>query len=175
MKSLLRTLITVGAAALVVLPAVSARADAMPHYKDPKVFGAKFQRDPGHDFSKKPHSRHNGVLRGWMTKVRDGVAEYEPIRWRYGNDGESGFVSPPKRDARVYASPIARDVRFKSAYLCKVSPEGPIAARRSLGTRSCSRELLIKRATAHSYHIPVLITVHNREIVEVREILLPHV
>ncbi|MFI0422750.1 hypothetical protein [Spongiactinospora sp. 9N601] len=170
MKSLIRTLVIAGAAAAVILPGVSAEAAAIPHYKKPKVFGMKFQADPHHDFSKGLHSRHNGILRGWITEVRGGVAEYEPIRWKLSRKGHARFVGPPEYDVMAYASPIAKDMRFYSAYGCKISPSGTsYDDNASLGAKRCSTKVLLER-TKRFGPAPALITVHKGAIVKVQEI-----
>lgn len=149
------------------------QAHAIPRYKAPKIFGTTFQPDPGHDFTKRPHSRRNGVLRGWITYVHaGGVAEYQPIRWKRGKVTEGRFVGPPEGDVRVYASPIARNVVFLSALGCGQRMLRLTVDRRTgLGAKRCSRADLIKRAK--KVKRPALITVHKGRIVKVQEIYTP--
>ncbi|MEV0825269.1 hypothetical protein [Nonomuraea rubra] len=173
MNTPLRGLLAAGAAAAVMLTSgVAEAATAFPRYKAPKIFGTTFQADPKHDFTKHIHSRHDGILRGWFTYVRGGVAEYEPIRWKKGTQTEGHFEGPPEGDAMAYASPIAKDVIYLSAYGCKPSrSELTVSRKTGLGAKRCSRATLIKQhgKTGH----PSLITVHKGRIVQVQEIYTP--
>ncbi|MGI5289647.1 hypothetical protein ACQEVF_40785 [Nonomuraea polychroma] len=175
MNTSLRALLAGGAAAAVMLTsgvAAHAAATAYPDYKAPKTFGTSFQPDPEHDFTKGIHSRHNGILRGWITDVRGGAAEYEPIKWKKGTHTEGRFVGPPEGDAMAYASPIAKDVLFLSAYGCKSSMGDLTVSRKTgLGGKKCSRATLIKRYGRTP--VPALITVHKGRIVKVQEIFTP--
>ncbi|MEV0384616.1 hypothetical protein [Nonomuraea sp. NPDC050643] len=147
-------------------------ATAFPKYKAPKTFGTTFQADPEHDFTKRIHSRHDGILRGWITDVRGGVAEYEPIKWKKGTQTEGYFVSPPEGDVRAYASPVAKDVVFLSAFGCKPAMgDLTVSSKTGLGGKRCSRAVLIKRHGAQPR--PSLITVHKGKIVQVQEIYTP--
>ncbi|MFG1946493.1 hypothetical protein [Nonomuraea sp. NPDC048826] len=161
------------AAAMLVTSSVAAEAVATPRYKAPKIFGTTFQADPRHDFTRSPHPRRNGILRGWITYVRGGgVAEYEPIRWKKGKVTEGSFVGPPEGDVRVYASPIAKNVVFLSALGCGQKMTGLTVDRRTgLGRKRCPRADLIKRAKGGER--PALITVHKGKIVRVQEIFTP--
>jgi hypothetical protein len=170
----LRALVAGGAAAAVMLTSgVAAHAaTAYPDYKAPKTFGTSFQPDPKHDFTKGIHSRHDGILRGWITHVRGGVAEYEPIKWKKGTHTEGHFVGPPEGDATAYASPIAKDVLFLSAYGCKASMgDLTVSSKTGLGSKKCSRTTLIKRHGRTP--VPALITVHKSRIIKVQEIYTP--
>ncbi|WP_262379273.1 hypothetical protein [Nonomuraea sp. PA05] len=174
MNTPLRGLIAAGAATAVMLTTgvAAEAATAFPKYKAPKIFGTTFQADPGHDFTKRIHSRHNGILRGWITYVRGGVAEYEPIRWKKGTHTEGHFEGPPEGDARAYASPIAKDVIFLSAYGCKTAGTDLTVSRKTgLGAKRCSRGTLVKRHAKAGH--PALITVHKGKIVQVQEIYTP--
>ncbi|MEV4115847.1 hypothetical protein [Nonomuraea sp. NPDC049695] len=177
MNTPMRGLLAAGAAVAVVLSSGAAAqaataAAAVPHYKAPKIFGTTFQADPKHDFTKGIHSRHNGILRGWITLIRSGVAEYQPIKWKKGTETEGLFVGPPKGDVMAYASPIAKDVVFLSAYGCKVSMgQMTVDTNTGLGKKQCSRSVLLKRHHAHGH--PSLITVYKGEIVKVQEIYTP--
>lgn len=147
-------------------------ATAYPKYEAPKTFGTTFQSDPGHDFTKHISSRHNGILRGWITYVRGGVAEYEPIKWKKGTKTEGNFVGPREGDVTAYASPVAKDATFLSAYGCKSDMSGlTVSHSTGLGAKRCSRDVLIKRH--HRARIPALITVHKGKIVKVQEIFTP--
>ncbi|MGN9840306.1 hypothetical protein ACTMTI_19490 [Nonomuraea sp. H19] len=175
MNTSLRSLLAGGAAAAVMLtsgvPAEAATAP-VPAYKAPKIFGTTFQPDPKHDFTKGIHSRHNGILRGWITRVDSGVAEYTPIKWKKGTETEGYFVGPPEGVVMAYSSPIAKNVVFLSAYGCKSSMAGMTVDRRTgLGNKRCSRTTLIKRHGDHGH--PSLITVYKGEIVKVQEIYTP--
>ncbi|MFC4121093.1 hypothetical protein [Nonomuraea zeae] len=181
----MRSLLAGGAAAAVVLtsgvaaqaataahPAAVSAAAAWPKYQAPKTFGTSFQADPKHDFTKGIHSRHDGILRGWITFVRGGVAEYAPIKWKKGTQTEGHFVGPSEGDARAYASPIAKNVVFLSAYGCKSSMTDLTVNRKNgLGSKRCSRSTLIKRHGGHRQ--PALITVYKGKIVQVQEIFTP--
>ncbi|MEV0621476.1 hypothetical protein AB0I81_49670 [Nonomuraea sp. NPDC050404] len=174
MNTSLRGLIAAGAAAAVMLSSGMAAeaATTFPKYKAPKVFGTTFQPDPGHDFTKGIHSRRNGILRGQITYVRGGVAEYEPIRWKKGKYTEGQFEGPPEGQVMAYASPIAKNVIFLSAYGCK-SAGGDLTVGRTsgLGAKRCSKATLIKRHGRVGH--PALITVHKGQIVQVQEIYTP--
>ncbi|MFG1703224.1 hypothetical protein ACFLIM_08525 [Nonomuraea sp. M3C6] len=169
----MRGILAAGAAAAVVLASgASAEAAAFPKYKAPAPFGTTFQADPKHDFTKGIHSRHNGILRGWITYVRGGVAEYEPIKWKKGTRTEGHFAGPPEGDAMAYASPVAKDVVFLSAYGCKASMSAMTVSRKtSLGGKKCARSVLLKRHDDHRQ--PALITVHKGKIIRVQEIWTP--
>ncbi|MEV4836811.1 hypothetical protein AB0K05_19955 [Nonomuraea sp. NPDC049486] len=173
MNTTIRSLLAGGAAAAILLTSsAAAEAAAAPRYRAPKIFGTSFQADPKHDFTRSPRPRHNGILRGWITHVSGGVAEYEPIRWKKGKVTEGRFVGPPEGDVRVYASPIARKVVFLSALGCGQKMTGLTVDRRTgLGSKRCSRADLIKRAQRGER--PALITVHNGQIVKVQEIFTP--
>ncbi|MFI7133195.1 hypothetical protein ACIBQ1_46490 [Nonomuraea sp. NPDC050153] len=147
---------------------VSAAA-AFPKFKAPKPFGTSFQADPKHDFTKGIHSRHDGVLRGWITEIRGDVAEYEPIKWKKGTETEGYFVAPPEGDVMAYASPVAKDVVYLSAFGCGKS-EGDMTVNRKtgLGNKRCSRSVLMKRDGKAA-----LITVYKGKIVQVQEIYTP--
>ncbi|MFI6601044.1 hypothetical protein ACIBHX_32765 [Nonomuraea sp. NPDC050536] len=173
MQILKRSLIAGGAAAAVLLAGgVAADAASSPKYKAPKVFGTTFQKDPQHDFTKHISSRHNGILRGWITHVSGGTAEYTPIRWKKGTQDEGYFEGPPEGDVMAYASPVAKDVLFLSAYGCKSTPSAMTVDRNTgLGSKKCTRAALIKRA--RSYKQPALITVYKGQIVQLQEIYTP--
>ncbi|MGW0803880.1 hypothetical protein [Nonomuraea sp. NPDC002799] len=152
--------------------AAYAKDAAYPKYKAPKVFGTTYQADPGHDFTKRISPRRDGILRGWITYVRGGVAEYEPIKWKKGTQHEGNFVSPPEGDVRAYASPIAKNVVFLSAYGCKTSMADMTVGRNTgLGAKRCSKTVLTKRHGRQQ--VPSLITVHQGKIVQVQEIWTP--
>lgn len=171
----MRSLLAGGAAAAVLMTsgvAAQATTAAYPNYKAPKTFGTTFQPDPKHDFTKGIHSRRNGILRGWITGVRGAVAEYEPIKWKRGTETEGHFVGPPEGDVTAYASPIAKDVTFLSAFGCKSSMgQLTVSGKTGLGSKRCSRSTLIKRHGRQPQ--PALITVHQGKIVKVQEIYTP--
>ncbi|MEO3870886.1 hypothetical protein ABGB18_18910 [Nonomuraea sp. B12E4] len=169
----MRTLLAAGAAAAVLgASGAGAQAAVAPKDKAPAPFGTSFQPDPGHDFTRGIHSRHDGVLRGWITYVGDGVAEYEPVKWQKGTRAEGRFVGLPEGDSMAYASPIAGHVAFLSAYGCGTSPSGMTVGRKTgLGDRKCSRSVLIKRHAGH--RMPSLITVRKGHITRVQEIWTP--
>ncbi|NUW41766.1 hypothetical protein [Nonomuraea rhodomycinica] len=189
MKTSLRALLAVGASAALVLTSgaafwastaatagVSAGAAAparpIPAFKAPKIFGTSFQPDPKHDFTKGIHSRHDGILRGWITSIRGGVAEYEPIRWKKGTQTEGYFVGPPEGDVTAYASPVAKDVVYLSAFGCKTTMSQMTVSRSTgLGAKRCDRSVLLKRHKKQGQ--PSLITVYKGEIVKVQEIYTP--
>jgi hypothetical protein len=162
-----------GATAAVLLStAVAASAAAAPDPKAPKTFGTTFQTDPGHDFTKGLTPRRDGILRGWITHVRGGVAEYEPIKWKKGTKTEGQFVGPPEGDVTAYASPIAKKVVYLSALGCGPRMAGrTVDEKTGLGAKRCSRTELVKRA--QKYQRPALITVQQGEIVRVQEIYTP--
>ncbi|MEV4099528.1 hypothetical protein AB0J42_04645 [Nonomuraea sp. NPDC049649] len=174
MNTTIRSLIAGGAAAATLLTsAVAAEAAAAPRHKAPKIFGTSFQADPEHDFTRSPHPRRDGILRGWITYVHaGGVAEYEPIKWKKGKYTEGRFVGPPEGDVRVYASPIARNVVFLSALGCgQKMTRATVDRRTGLGSKRCPRADLIKRARGGER--PALITVRKGRIVRVQEIFTP--
>ncbi|MBB5783790.1 hypothetical protein AB0K16_38130 [Nonomuraea jabiensis] len=156
-------------AAAVAAGAASGYAAAFPKFKAPKPFGTTFQSDPKHDFTKGIHSRHDGILRGRITEIRGDVAEYEPIKWKKGTETEGYFVGPPEGDVMAYASPVAKDVVYLSAFGCSKS-EGAMTVNRNtgLGSKRCPRSVLMKREGK-----PALITVYKGKIVQVQEIWTP--
>ncbi|NUR92560.1 MAG: hypothetical protein HOY71_51525 [Nonomuraea sp.] len=171
----MRTLLAGGAATAVLLTsgvAAQAATTAYPAYKKPATFGTSFQPDPKHDFTKHIHSRHNGILRGWITTISGGTAEYEPIKWKKDKHTEGYFVGPPEGDVTAYASPIAKNVVFLSAYGCKSSMAAMTVDRRTgLGNKRCSRSVLLKRHAKQGH--PSFITVYQGKIVQVQEIYTP--
>nr|WP_229805913.1 hypothetical protein [Microbispora rosea] len=171
MTSLRVVVPTAAAAALISAAALPADAAGVPKFSKPKVFGTSFQSDPKHDFTKRISSRHDGILRGWVTYYRNGVAEYEPIRWVKDKTGhtEGYFEGPPEGDVMAYASPVAKNVVFYSATGCKGTTV--TVKRDSLGSKRCSRNVLISRMKAG--HRPALITVYRGKIVKVQEIYTP--
>ncbi len=116
--------LTAMAVGTLVTGAAAADAAAIPKFKQPKVFGTSFQTDPNHDFSKGISTRHDGILRGWVTHYKAGVAEYTPIKWVKSHDAQGHFVGPPEGDVTAYASPISAKVKFYSAYGCKDQHHG---------------------------------------------------
>ncbi|MEU8176944.1 hypothetical protein AB0C14_29060 [Microbispora hainanensis] len=159
------------AAALTCAAALPADAAATPKFATPKPYGTSFQTDPRHDFTKHISPRHDGILRGWVTYYRSGVAEYEPIRWVKDKTGhtEGHFEGPPEGDVTAYASRVAKNVLFYSATGCK----GTTVTVKSggLGSKRCSRTELIRRMKRT--HRPALITVRRGVIVKVQEIYTP--
>ncbi|MDF2708669.1 MAG: hypothetical protein K0R62_4321 [Nonomuraea muscovyensis] len=183
MKTFSRVLLAGGGAAALALTsgAVVASASAVtgtaapivlraaPGYKAPKIFGTTFQKDPKHDFTKRIHSRHDGILRGRITHVRGGVAEYEPIRWKKGTHTEGRFVGPPEGDVMAYASRVSRGLVYLSALGCgKVGTDLTVDRGTGLGAKRCSRSIVAKRLER-----PALITVHKGAIVKIQEIYTP--
>lgn len=173
MKILTRSLLATGAAAAMILASgAAAEAAAIPKYKAPEVFGKTFQADPKHDFTKRISPRHNGILRGWITHVSGSVAEYEPIKWKKGTVTEGRFVGPPEGDVTAYASPIAKNVVFLSAFGCGSKMVNvTVSGKHGLGSKRCSRADLIKRHKGGGH--PALITVHQGKIVKLQEIYTP--
>ncbi|MGV9379761.1 hypothetical protein ACWDRB_28335 [Nonomuraea sp. NPDC003707] len=156
-------------AASAVVGASSGYAAAFPNFKAPKPFGTTLQSDPKHDFTKGIHSRHDGILRGRITLIRGDVAEYQPIKWKKGTETEGYFVGPPEGDVMAYASPVAKDVVYLSAFGCGKSEGGMTINRDTgLGDKRCSRSVLMKREGK-----PALITVYKGKIVQVQEIWTP--
>lgn len=161
------------AAAVLLTSTVAAEAaTGIPRYKAPKIFGTTFQADPKHDFTKRIHSRHDGILRGRITGVYGGSAEYEPIKWKKDTHTEGYFVGPPEGDVRAYSSPVAKNVVYLSAFGCGRSMSGMTVSRATgLGNKRCSRAVLLKRVRNEGR--PSLITVHKSKIVRVQEIYTP--
>ncbi|GAA3113806.1 hypothetical protein GCM10010466_01130 [Planomonospora alba] len=172
-----RSLMAAAAAFSVTLAAATATASAaqaadVPDFPAPKVFGTSFQRDPGHDFTKRVHSRKDGVLRGWITHVSGSTAEYEPIKWKRAEYAEGYFVGPPEGDVTAYASPVARNVVYLSAHGCgRARTDTTVSPRTGLGTERCSRAALLRNAGKH--RTPALITVYKGKIVKFQEIYTP--
>ncbi|MBN6055588.1 hypothetical protein JYK22_26895 [Nonomuraea sp. RK-328] len=189
MKTSLRALLAGGATAALVLTSgaaawaatatttgasggAAAPARPIPAFKAPKIFGTSFQQDPGHDFAKRIHSRRDGILRGWITVIGGGVAEYEPIKWKKGTETEGYFVGPPEGDVMAYASPVAKDVVYLSAFGCKATMSQMTVSRSiGLGAKRCDRSVLLKRHKKNGQ--PSLITVYKGQIVKVQEIYTP--
>ncbi|WP_204050184.1 hypothetical protein [Microbispora siamensis] len=158
-------------AGLLSAASLPAGAATMPKFATPKAYGTSFQRDPHHDFTKHISPRHDGILRGWVTHYRSGVAEYEPIRWVKDKTGhtEGHFEGPPEGDVMAYASPVAKNVVFYSAIGCKGTTV--TVTNGGLGSKRCSRSELISRMK--NVHHPALITVYRGKIVKVQEIYTP--
>ncbi|WP_101786985.1 hypothetical protein [Nonomuraea indica] len=141
---------------------------AAPEHRLPKIFGTTFQQDPGHDFTKRIRSRHDGVLRGWVTHVSGGVAEYEPIRWKKGTHTEGRFVGPPEGEVMAYASRLSSRLVYLSALGCGRVGTSLTVDRRGLGVKRCPRSLVAKRLQR-----PAMITVREGAIVRIQEIYTP--
>jgi hypothetical protein len=147
----------------------SASSSAIPRFKMPKVYGTQFQADPHHDFTKRIHSRHNGILRGWVNYYSAGVADYEPIRWVSGKEGEDGFfVSPEEGVVSGYQSPVSSKAVLYSTSGCKIPGTRVTIDDRGLGTQRCSKKALIAHLKAG--HRAAMITVYRGEIVKIQEI-----
>lgn len=145
---------------------------AAPKYKLPKVYGTSFQADPKHDFTKRIHTRRDGILRGWVTAYHGGVAEYEPVKWVSGKlDEEGAFTGPKEGEVFAYASPLARKAVLYSVTGCAARGTTTTADRRGLGTKRCSRKGLLAHLKAG--HRPAMITVHKGQIVKIQEINHP--
>ncbi|WP_203984326.1 hypothetical protein [Sphaerisporangium rufum] len=171
-RALIRGMAVVAvAAATVAGGTVPAGAAAVPKFKEPAIFGTSFQADPHHDFTRGISSRHDGILRGWVTHYRAGVAEYTPIKWvkdRSGNT-EGWFTGPKQGDVMAYASRVSPKLAYYSALACTGSKL--TVDRRGLGARRCSAKAataLLKRG-----HRPGLITVYRGKIVKFQEIYTP--
>ncbi|GAT68687.1 hypothetical protein PS9374_04352 [Planomonospora sphaerica] len=158
--------------ALALAGTTAAEAAAVPDFPNPKIFGTSFQRDPGHDFTKRISPRRDGVLRGWITHVGSRHVEYEPIKWKRAKYAEGYFVGPPEGDVTAYASPIAGDVVYLSAFGCGKARAGTtVSPKTGLGVKRCSRKALL--ANAKKSRMPGLITVYKGKIVKFQEIYTP--
>ncbi|WP_406313958.1 hypothetical protein OHA77_37705 [Streptosporangium sp. NBC_01639] len=156
---------------VVLAGVVPAEAAAVPDFPAPKIFGTTFQTDLGHDFTKRISPRKDGVLRGWITHVSSGQVEYEPIKWRRAKYTEGYFVGPPEGDGTAYASPVAENVVFLSAFGCSAKMTDTTVNRQGLGAGRCSRSSLLTRVK--KLRRPALITVYRGAIVKVQEIYTP--
>ncbi|MEU1881714.1 hypothetical protein ABZ470_30800 [Streptosporangium sp. NPDC020072] len=166
-----RSMLAVAAALSVALGgAIPAEAAAIPNFPKPKIFGTTFQSDPGHDFTKHISSRKDGILRGWITHVGRTQVEYKPIKWKRDKYTEGYFVGPPEGDVTAYASPVAKNVVFLSAFGCSAKMTGTTVDKGGLGAKRCSRKALLTRAKSTR---PSLITVYRGQIVKVQEIYTP--
>ncbi|MFG3438712.1 hypothetical protein ACGF0J_15815 [Nonomuraea sp. NPDC047897] len=182
METFSRVLLAGGAAAALVLTsgavvmsasaAVGAAAPivvrAAPDDRAPKIFGTTFQADPGHDFTQRIRSRRDGILRGRVTHVRGGVAEYEPIRWKRGTRTEGRFVGPPEGDVMAYASRLSRGLVYLSALGCGKAGTDLTVDRAGLGVKRCPRSIVAERLRR-----PALITVRGGAVVKIQEIYTP--
>ncbi|WP_248960031.1 hypothetical protein [Sphaerisporangium perillae] len=157
--------------ATLVAGAVAADAAAIPEFKQPKLFGTSFQADPHHDFTKRISTRHDGILRGWVTYYKAGVAEYTPIKWVKDKTGntEGWFTGPPEGDATAYASPVSSKLAYYGATACKGTDV--TVNRQGLGNKRCSRKATISLLKAGRH--PGLITVYKGKIVKFQEIYTP--
>ncbi|MEV8635189.1 hypothetical protein AB0395_26380 [Streptosporangium sp. NPDC051023] len=151
--------------------AIPAEAAAIPDFPQPKTFGTTFQSDPRHDFTKHISSRKDGILRGWITYVAPSQVEYKPIKWVKDKYSEGHFVGPAEGDVTAYASPVAKNVVFLSAFGCSATLGGFTVDKLGLGAKRCSRKALLTRAA--KFTRPSLITVYRGQIVKVQEIYTP--
>lgn len=148
----------------------AAEATAIPKFKMPKVFGTKFQPDPKHDF-RRLTSRHDGILRGWVTRYANGRAVYVPIRWVKDKYTEGYFVEPPKGRMR-YMSRVAPNAKLYSALNCNpFSAARPSVDRRGLGDKLCSRKF--RDSYLRKGRVPSMITIYRGRIVKIQEIFRP--
>ncbi|GIH68523.1 hypothetical protein [Sphaerimonospora thailandensis] len=172
LRTSLTALLSATAVAVTLTAATTspANAAAIPKFKQPKVFGTSFQKDPKHDFTKRISPRHDGVLRGWITHHRGGIAEYEPIKWAKGKHTQGRFVGPPEGDVTRYASPISKNVAFYSSYGCRGGDGGVTVDNRGVGDKRCSRKEFFSRLKDRH---PALITVYRGKIVKFQEIYVP--
>ncbi|MFD0885828.1 hypothetical protein ACFQ08_14860 [Streptosporangium algeriense] len=167
-----RSLLAVAAVFSVALGgALPAEAAAIPNFPAPKIFGTTFQSDPGHDFTKRISPRKDGILRGWITHVSRFEVEYEPIKWVKDKHTEGYFVGPPEGHVTAYASPVAKNVVFLSAFGCSSKMSGITVGKGGLGAKRCSRKVLLSRVKKSQR--PSLITVYRGQIVKVQEIYTP--
>ncbi len=170
--SMKRSLLAAAAVVSVALATVTpAEAAATPDFPVPKIFGTTFQSDPGHDFTKHISSRKDGILRGWITHVDGGEAEYKPIKWVKDKYSEGHFAGPPEGDVTAYRSPVTKNVVFLSAFGCSSNLAGFTVDKQGLGARRCSRKVLLTRAA--KFLRPSLITVYRGQIIKVQEIYTP--
>jgi len=173
------TAIAAGAVAVtasVALLTTGAAADAAAKPPTPKPYGTSFQKDPEHDFTKGISPRHDGVLRGWVTSyhAKDRTAEYEPIKWVKGGNGEPGrFVGPPEYDVLAYQSRVSPTAVLYSARNCGAANAANKVTvdRHGLGTKRCGRKALLAHLKAE--RIPALITIRGGRIVRIQEIHVP--
>jgi hypothetical protein len=163
--------LTATVAATLVAGTLAADAATIPKFKQPKVFGTSFQTDPHHDFTKRISSRHDGILRGWVTYYKAGVAEYAPIKWLKDKTGktEGWFTGQPEGDTMAYASPVSAKVAYYSATGCKGTEV--TVNHQAVGDKRCSRKVLISHLKADRR--PALITVYKGKIVKYQEIYTP--
>ncbi|MBO3752326.1 hypothetical protein J5X84_40235 [Streptosporangiaceae bacterium NEAU-GS5] len=119
----------------------------------PEIFGAQFQADPGHDFTKGISPSRDGVIRAELRTMQDqNVVEYVPVKW-----AKDHWVAPPEGDAMAYAAAISSSVDFRSAIGCG-SKEDQTINGEYLGTERCSRDKLISRAVKGRLYALVTIT-----------------
>jgi hypothetical protein len=165
------TMVAATVAATLVTGAVAADAATIPKFKQPKVFGTSFQTDPHHDFTKRISTRHDGILRGWVTHYKAGVAEYTPIKWVKDKSGhtEGWFTGPPEGDVTAYASPVSAKLAYYGATGCKDTEK--TVDRQGVGDKRCSSKVVISRLKAGQH--PGLITVYKGKIVKFQEIFIP--
>ncbi|WP_424533388.1 hypothetical protein ACOZ38_23830 [Sphaerisporangium viridialbum] len=165
------TTVAATVAATLVAGAVAADAATIPKFKQPKIFGTSFQTDPRHDFTKRISTRHDGILRGWVTYYKAGVAEYTPIKWVKDKTGntEGWFTGPPEGDVTAYASPVSAKLAYYSATGCKGTEV--TVDHKGLGDKRCSSKVVTSRLK--SGRRPALITVYKGKIVKFQEIFTP--
>ncbi|MEV7967963.1 hypothetical protein AB0O34_18530 [Sphaerisporangium sp. NPDC088356] len=165
------TTVAATVAATLVAGAVAAGATTIPKFKQPKIFGTSFQTDPHHDFTKRISTRHDGILRGWVTYYKAGKAEYTPIKWVKDKSGhtEGWFTGPSEGDVTAYASPVSAKLAYYGATGCKDTET--TVDRQGLGDKRCSSKVAISRLKAGRH--PGLITVYKGKIVKFREIFTP--
>lgn len=177
-RSVRRAVTTIAAGAVAVTASVAplttgAAADAAAKPPTPKPYGTSFQKDPKHDFTKGISPRHDGILRGWVTYYQAGnrTAEYEPIKWVKGRNGEKGyFVGSPEYDLMAYKSRVSPKAVLYGARNCGASKKATVD-RHGLGTKRCGEKALIAHLKAE--RIPALITIRRGEIVRIQEIHVP--
>ncbi|GIH28605.1 hypothetical protein Aph01nite_69150 [Acrocarpospora phusangensis] len=130
--------------------------------KQPAIQGAKFQFDPGHDFTKRISPSSDGILRGRFVTMQDGdTAEYVPVRWEGGT-----FVGPAEGDSTAYAARLAPGVVYLSATGCTGNDQ--TINDDALGTERCTRARLAEHAAQG--RLTAMITVRNGQITKVVEI-----
>ncbi|GAA0444930.1 hypothetical protein Acor_60950 [Acrocarpospora corrugata] len=130
--------------------------------KQPRIRGAKFQFDPGHDFTKRISPSADGILRGRFVTMKDGdTAEYVPVRWDGGT-----YVTPAEGDGTAYAATLAPGVVYLSATGCTGNDQ--TINDDALGTQRCSRARLAEHA--RDGRLTAMITVTNGQVTKVVEI-----
>ncbi|GAA4053949.1 hypothetical protein [Nonomuraea soli] len=163
----MRILIALGAAALLTT-AVSAPAQAAaPKY----VCGKKFQTLKGHDWTRGQAPAYPGTMCAAVLGIFGGKLEYKPARLVKDKEtGDYAYQNLPEGHVEHYAAKISKDVVFLSTTTCTGHSGTLYLGDHGMGTKKCSRDVLLKRYRSGKGTPQALVTTRKGLVVRVVEL-----